>query len=89
MTDFSPCRCDDIQQGLLQQKHSNSIHSWSSQFWNPIANFSVKMEYERTSTSNLTHRWKNNFAFSDATILTKTMNKKRSAYNALHLYLNV
>ena len=62
--------------GLLQQKHSNSIQSWSNQFWNPIANFSVKMEYVRTSTSNLTHRWKNEFAFSDATILTKTINKK-------------
>ena len=56
MTDFSPCRFDDIEQGLLQQKHSTSIHSWSNQFWNPIANFSVKMEHNRTSFSNLTHR---------------------------------
>ena len=75
--------------GLLLQKHSNSIQSWSNQFWNPIANFSVKMEYERTSTSALTHRWKNEFAFSDATILTKTMNKKRSVHNVLHFCLNV
>ena len=77
------------ERGLLQQKHSSSIHSWSNQFWNPNANFSVKMEYERTSNSNLTHRWKNDFAFSDATVPTKTMNKKLIVYNVLHLCLNV
>ena len=65
------------KRGLLQQKHPNWIHSWSNQFWNPIANFSVKVEYERTSTSNVTHRWKNIWPISDATMITKTMNKKK------------
>ena len=71
-----PADMTTTNRGGLQQKHSNSIHSWSNQFWNPNANFSVKMDYERTSNSNLTHRWKNDFAFSDATVLTKNNEQK-------------
>ena len=35
------------KRGLFQQKNSRSNQSCSKQFWNPIANVSVKVEYEK------------------------------------------
>ena len=37
------------REAISQQKTPKSIHSWSNHFWNPIANVSVKVQYEKTS----------------------------------------
>ena len=37
------------KEAIFQRKTPKSIHSWSNQFWNPIANVSVKVQYEKTS----------------------------------------
>ena len=37
------------KEALSQQKTPKSIHSWSNNFWNPSANVSVKVQYEKTS----------------------------------------
>ena len=34
---------------VSEQKTPESIHSWSSRFWKPIANVSFKVQYEKTS----------------------------------------
>ena len=45
------------KEGISQQKTPKSTHSWSNHFWNPIANVSVKVQYEKTSVQNLRHSW--------------------------------
>ena len=37
------------KEAIFQQKTPKLIHSWSNHLWNPIANVSVKMQYEKTS----------------------------------------
>ena len=37
------------KEGISQQKTPKSTHSWLNNFWNPIANVSVKVQYEKTS----------------------------------------
>ena len=44
-----------IKRVLFQQKTLKSTHSWSNQFWNPIAMVSVTLQFEKTSAQNLTH----------------------------------
>ena len=46
------------KEAIFQQQTPKSIHSWSNLFWNPIANVSVKVEYEKTTIQNLKHSWK-------------------------------
>ena len=45
------------KEGISQQNTAKSTHSWSNQFWNPLANFSVKVQYEKSSVQNLRHSW--------------------------------
>ena len=40
---------NSTKEAIFQQKTPKSIHSWSNHFWNPIANVSVKKQYEKTS----------------------------------------
>ena len=37
------------KESIFKQKTPKSIHSWSNHFWNPIANVSVKVQFEKTS----------------------------------------
>ena len=37
------------KEAIFQQKIPKSTHSWSNHFWNPIANVSVKVQYEKAS----------------------------------------
>ena len=37
------------KRGISQQKTPTLTQSWSNQFWNPIANISVTLQYEKTS----------------------------------------
>ena len=37
------------REAISQQKTPKSIHSWPNHFCNPIANVSVKVQYEKTS----------------------------------------
>ena len=37
------------KEAISQQKTPKSIHSGPNHFWNPIANVSVKVQYEKTS----------------------------------------
>ena len=37
------------KEALFEQKTPKSIHSWPNHFWNPIANFSIKVQYVKTS----------------------------------------
>ena len=47
--DFSPCKYEVDEMRHNPTKTQKSIHSWSNHFWNPIANVSVKVQYEKTS----------------------------------------
>ena len=48
---------DNGEMRHIQTKTSIWIHSWSNQFWNRIANVSVKKD-EESSNQNLVHGWK-------------------------------
>ena len=37
------------KEAIFGQKTPKSIPSWPNHFWNPIANVSIKMQYEKTS----------------------------------------
>ena len=37
------------KEAIFQQKTPKSIQSWSNNFWNPIANVYVKVQYEKAS----------------------------------------
>ena len=37
------------EEAIFQQKTPKSILSWPNHFWNPTANVSVKVQYEKTS----------------------------------------
>ena len=50
---------DNGEMRHIQTKSSIWIHSLSNQFCNRNAIFSVKLNYEETSTQNLIHKWKN------------------------------
>ena len=49
------------REAISQQKTPKTIHSWSNHFWNPIANVSVKEQYEETSIENWNTAEKNWF----------------------------
>ena len=36
------------KEAIFQQRIPKSTHSWSKHFWNPIANVSIKVQYEKT-----------------------------------------
>ena len=56
-----------------KQKTKTSINSWSSQFWKPSANIFVTLQNEKTSTQNLTHKWKDTRPNkNDLTTITNT-----------------
>ena len=38
-----------MKRDIFQQKNPKIIHSWLNQFWSPIANLSVKVQYDKTS----------------------------------------
>ena len=42
---FSRCRYEVNKKAIFQWKTPKSVHSWSNNFWNPIANVSVKVQY--------------------------------------------
>ena len=46
------------KKGSSQLQTQKSIQSWPNHFWNPIANVSVKVQYEKTSIENLKHSCK-------------------------------
>ena len=46
----SPYRYEVNEKSDIPTKNPESIHLWSNQFWNPIANVSVKVQNEKTST---------------------------------------
>ena len=54
---------DNGEMRHIQTKTSIWIHSWSNQFWNRIANVSVKKD-EESSYQNLFHVWKNSTKIS-------------------------
>ena len=66
------------EEAISQQKTPKSIISWSNNIWNPLANVSVKEQYEKTSFWNLKHCWKKHIPITEATIAIKTMKWKRS-----------
>ena len=81
---FNPRRFQDEEMRQNSTKNANIIHAVSNQFWNPIANISVKVQYEKSSTKNRTHRWNNFSANNDATIFTKAMKKKGYPISYIH-----
>ena len=66
------------EEAISLQKTPKSIISWSNNIWNPLANVSVKEQYEKTSFWNLKHCWKKHIPITEATIPIKTMKWKRS-----------
>ena len=65
------------KRSIFWQKTPKSIHPCSNQFWNPVANVSLKVQPEQTWTGNLTQRWKRLVPSNDATIFTRTRKQKR------------
>ena len=63
---------------IFEQKTTKSIHSWSNHFWNPYANVSVKVQYEKTSIWNLKHSIKFFNPRTEAFITINTMKWKIS-----------
>ena len=55
----------------MQWKTSKSIHLLSNQFWNPIANVSVKVQNEKTSIKNLKDKRKKLIPISQLTNYTR------------------
>ena len=86
--DFSRYRYDNIETRPTPTKRIQFNPFVVKSVSESNCKISVKMQYDRTSTSYLTRRWNMNLPFSDATILTKIMNKEISVYKVLHLCLN-
>ena len=63
---------------IFEQKTTKSIHSWSNHFWNPYANVSVKVQYEKTSMWNLKHSIKFFIPRTEVFIPINTRKWKRS-----------
>ena len=61
------------KEAIFEQKTPKSIHSCSNHFWNPVANVSVKAQYEKTSIQNLKHSTKNFILITEAFLPTKTV----------------
>ena len=66
------------KEAIFQQKTPKSIHSWSNHFWNPIANVSVKVQYEKTSIYIMKHSRIKLIPITEATIPINTMKWKKS-----------
>ena len=66
------------KKAIFHWKTSKSIHLWSNQFWNPIANVSVKVQKEKTSIKNLKHKRKKLIQITELTTPINTMKWKRS-----------
>ena len=49
LVDFSPSRYERDERRQTPTKTPKAVRSWSNQFWNPIANVSVTLQYEKTS----------------------------------------
>ena len=45
-----PAELKTKKRSIFQRNTANSYRSWSNQFWNPLANVPVKVQYEKTST---------------------------------------
>ena len=71
----------------FSNKNPKINHSWSKYFWNPIANVSVKLQYEKTSIQNLKHNVKFFIPITEAFIPINTMKWKRSC-NQLSSFLS-
>ena len=85
LSNFSPCGYDIGKMRNNSQKTLKSIQSWSNPFWNPIANVSVKVKYEKPSTQNLTHMWQKVIASNDAAVFTNTMKKRELCPISLYM----
>ena len=77
LADFSPNRYEVNEKAFFERKTPKSIHSLSNNFWNPIANVSVKEQY-KTSIYIMKHSWKKFIPITEATIPIKTMKWKKS-----------
>ena len=66
------------KKAILHWKTSKSIHLWSNQFWNPIANVSVKVQNEKTSIKNLKHKRKKLIPITELNTPINTMKWTRS-----------
>ena len=60
------------KKAIFQQRTLMSIQLWSSQFWNPIANVSVTLQYENTPTQKPDREIKKIIPINEATILIDT-----------------